>query len=67
MFARLHDISVRVAENCRRGMRRLVTRESSVLLIQPVRHTLVIVVEERDERTTRVRQQRVSRLGNPAV
>jgi hypothetical protein len=61
------DDSIRVAKDCRPSMRRLVVRESSVLLFKPVRHALVIVVEERDERSIRLRQQRVSRLGNPAV
>jgi hypothetical protein len=67
MFTRLHDISVRVAEYCCTGMLRLVIQESPILLLKPVRHALVIVVEERDERTFRVREQGVPRCGNPSV
>jgi hypothetical protein len=50
-----NDISIRVAKDCRRGMRQFVIQQASVLLFQPMRRALVVVVEKRNERTIRPR------------
>jgi hypothetical protein len=48
-------------------MIRFVVRHSSVLRLQSVWRALVIVIEERDERTLCLRQQRIARLCDPSV
>ena len=67
LVAWLNDEPVRVAEDGRAGMTLLVLDDSPVLLLEPVRRALVIVVEERNERPCSLRQHRVSRLRDPAV
>lgn len=66
-FACPNDNSIRITKDCRARITGFVLEESLVLLLQPVRPALVIIVEERDERTIRVREQGVPRLGNTAI
>ena len=66
-FACPNDNSIRITKTVAARIIGFVLEESSVLLLQPVRPALVIIVEERDERTIRVREQGVPRLGNTAI
>jgi hypothetical protein len=48
-------------------LRRLVIQDAAVLPFDPVRRALVIIVEERNERTIRPREQGIARRGHPTV
>jgi hypothetical protein len=63
----MHDISVRIAEHSRSLLLRLVIEEAFVLLLESARHALVIVIEKRDDGTSRVREQGVAGFRDSTV
>src|SRR5829696_3225425 len=66
-FARRNDNPVGIAEDRLPRLPLLILDDSPVLLLEPIRRTLVIVVEKRNKRSPSLRQHRVSHLRDPAV